>query len=164
MDDLIRSAVNYLLDTGKEDEADAVTMLVEIIADLRQPAQPRATFVKADRGYELSVLQALQNVDISVGKACQLLRDFIATGTEGALPSHVCGTPDAMCDADCMGRSAPEPRDDVQRLEYVTHRLVRAEAALIAFGAKSMDTDYFKQFDPYVPGEPIPPTKDGQHE
>lgn len=56
-----------------------------------------------------------------------------------------------------------EPRDDVRRLEYVTHRLVRAEAALLAFGAKSMDTDYFKQFDPYVPGEPLPLTKDGSH-
>jgi polyhydroxyalkanoate synthesis regulator protein len=39
MDDLVRSAVDFLLENDKTDEAEAVTVLVEIIADLRQPDQ-----------------------------------------------------------------------------------------------------------------------------
>lgn len=46
------------------------------------------------------------------------------------------------------------------RLEYVEHRLVRAEAAILNLGAKALETSYMQHFpEPWIPGDPIPAVK-----
>ncbi len=59
---------------------------VDVAASTIEAFEARTGFHKADRGYEVQVLWALHNVEISVGKACELLRDYIANGVEGRLP------------------------------------------------------------------------------
>lgn len=45
-------------------------------------------------------------------------------------------------------------------IDYVTHRLVRAEAELLKSSAKALETDYMKQFpEPYIPGQSIPASR-----